>query len=444
MVLYTLRLAWRSVRATPWLSLVAVVGLAVGIAVPTTLISIRYVFARNPIPDKSDVLFNVRVDNWDPTAQFFDIKPGDPPKHIAYRDMVGLMESDLPVGKTGVASATVFVFPDLPSVRPYQAMARLCHADFFSMFEVPFRYGGGWSRQDDRDHARVVVLNRDTNERLFGGEDSVGRTVRLGEHDFSVVGVLDTFRPLPQYYDVINNAMGDPRDVFVPFELGLEEELGFSLRGDTDSWGSYSDYANPMDFVKRGEFNWIQYWVELKPGDVEAYRQWVDSYVLTQKSLGRFPKPLNNRVTPVMEWLDVRDMVPKQVTGLVIIGLLFLVVCCLNLLGLLLAKFLARSGVLGVHRALGASRAAVFSQRLAECLLIGVAGGVVGAFLASISLRVINATLPTGRVAAGVLLVDGYALAVAIVLAVLAGAAAGLYPAWRACRVAPAIQLKIN
>ncbi len=444
MVLYTLRLAWRSVRSTPWLTLVAVAGLAVGIAVPTTLISIRYVFARNPIPDKSDELFNVRVDNWDPGSQFFDIKPGDPPKHIAYRDMVGLMESDIPVGETGIASASVFMFPDNPSERPYQAMARLCHADFFSMFEVPFAYGGGWSRQDDRDHAHVVVLNRDTNERLFGGADSVGRTVRLGEHDFTVVGVLDAFRPLPQYYDVINNAMGDPRDVFVPFDLVLDQELGLNLRGDTDSWGSYSDYESPLDFAKRGEFNWIQYWVELERGDVEAYRHWVDSYVLTQKEFGRFPKPLNNRVTPVMEWLEVRDMVPQQVNGLVIIGLLFLVVCCLNLLGLLLAKFLARSGVLGVHRALGASRAAVFSQRLAECALIGVAGGFIGALLAAIALRVVNATLPTGRIASGVLAVDGYALTVALALAVVAGVAAGLYPAWRACRVAPAIQLKVN
>jgi putative ABC transport system permease protein len=443
MALYTLQLAWRSVRATPWLSLVAVVGLAIGIAVPTTLISIRHVFARNPIPHKSDVLFNVRVDNWDPDSQFFGIKPGDPPKHITYRDMVGLMESDIPVGETGVASALVFVFPDKPSERPYQAMARLCHADFFRMFDVPFRYGSGWSRQDDADRARVVVLNGETNERLFAGEDSVGRTVRLGGHDYTVIGVLGTFRPLPQYYDVINNVMGEPRDLFVPFELILDEELGFSHRGDTDAWGS-SDYETRLDFVKLGEFNWIQYWVELEPDDIGAYRDWVDGYTLSQKELGRFPKPLNNRVTPVMEWLEVRDMVPQEINGLVVIGLLFLVVCCLNLLGLLLAKFLARSGVLGVHRALGASRAAVFMQRLAECGLIGVAGGVLGALLAAVSLRALGAAIPARNVAEGVLVVDGYALAVALLLAVAAGIAAGLYPAWRACRVAPAIQLKIN
>jgi putative ABC transport system permease protein len=443
MSLYTLQLAWRSVRATPWLSLVAVFGLAIGIAVPTTLISVRHVFARNPIPSKSDVLFNVRVDNWDPNSQFFDIQPGDPPKHITYRDMMGLMESDIPVGETGVATATVFVFPDKVSERPYQAMVRLCHADFFKMFDVPFRYGGGWSRQDDSDRSRVVVLSAESNQRLFGGEDSVGRTVRLGGHDFTVIGVLGRFRPLPQYYDVINNAMGDPRDLFVPFDLILEEDLGFNQIGDTDAWGG-SEFESRLDFVKLGEFTWIQYWVELEPGDVDAYRHWVDNYTFGQKELGRFPKPTNNRVTPVMEWLKVREMVPQEVNGLVAIGVLFLVVCCLNLLGLLLAKFLARSGVLGVHRALGASRAAVFLQRLVECALIGVIGGVLGALFASLSLRLIGASIPPRIVAEGVLVVDGYALVVALCLAVFAGIAAGLYPAWRACRVAPAIQLKLS
>jgi putative ABC transport system permease protein len=443
MSLYTLQLAWRSVRATPWLSLVAVIGLAIGIAVPTTLISIRHVFARNPIPQKSDVLFNVRVDNWDPNSQFFDIKPGDPPKHMTYRDMAGLMESDIPVGETGVASAIVFVFPDKPSERPYQAMVRLCHADFFRMFDVPFRYGGGWSRQDDTDRSHVVVLNADTNQRLFGGRNSVGRTVRLGENDFTVIGVLGDFRPVPQYYDVINNAMGDPRDLFVPFDLILDQELGFHQVGDTDSWGN-SDFESRVDFVTRGEYTWIQYWVEVKPGDVDAYRDWVDGYVMDQKRLGRFPKPLNNRVTPLMEWLRVREVVPQEVNGLVAIGVLFLVVCCLNLLGLLLAKFLARSGILGVHRALGASRATVFLQRLVECALIGVIGGLLGAVLASLSLRLIGASVPPRIMAHNVLAVDGYALAVALCLSVIAGIAAGLYPAWRACRVAPAIQLKVN
>jgi putative ABC transport system permease protein len=443
MLWYTLLCAWRSVRSTPWLSLVAIVGLALGVAVPTTLISLRHVFAKDPIPSRSHLLYTVRVDNWDANSEFFGVDPGDPPKHIAYRDMVGLMESDIPVGETGIASATVFVFPDDPNLRPFQAMARLCHADFFSMFQAPFLYGSGWSSDDDRRATRVVVLKKETNDRLFGGENSIGRTLRLGTRDFTVVGVLDTFRPLPQSYDIINNGMGEPRDLFVPFDLVLESELGFTQFGDTDGWGN-QQFDTRADYVKQGEFNWIQYWVQLRPGEDGAYRDWVDGYAMNQKTLGRFPRELNNRVHPLMEWMQVRGVVPDEIDGVIAIGLLFMIVCCLNLMGLLLAKFLSKSGVLGVHRALGASRSAVFLQRLAECALIGIVGGALGALLSGLSLRLMNAAFPPRVVAAEALVVDGYALFVAVLLALAAGVASGLYPAWRACRVAPAIQLKVN
>jgi putative ABC transport system permease protein len=443
MVWYTLLSAWRSVRSTPWLSLVAILGLALGVAVPTTLISLRHVFAKDPIPSKSHLLYNVRVDNWDANSEFFGVDPGDPPKHIAYRDMTGLMESDIPEGQTGIASATVFVFPDDQNLRPFQAMVRLCHADFFPMFQTPFLYGSGWSSDDDRRATRVVVLKKETNDRLFGGEDSVGRTLHLGTRDFTVVGVLDAFRPLPQYYDIINNGMGEPRDLFVPFDLILEQELGLTQFGDTDGWGN-TQFDSMVDYVKQAEFNWIQFWVELPPERLTAYRDWVDGYAINQKALGRFPRELNNRVHPLMEWMLVRGVVPEGIGGVIAIGLLFMVVCCMNLMGLLLAKFLSRAGVLGVHRALGASRAAVFLQRLAECGLIGVIGGALGALLAGLALRIMNAAFPPRTVAAEALVVDGYALVVAVLLALAAGVASGLYPAWRACSVAPAIQLKLN
>jgi putative ABC transport system permease protein len=443
MVLYTLKLAWRSVVATPWLSAVTVVGIALGIAVPTTLLSVRHVFASDPIPHKSDRLFNVRVDNWDPSSQFFDVLPGDPPKHITYRDMTGLMESDIPEGQTGIASATIFVFPDEAAQRPYQAVVRLCHADFFGMLDVPFRYGSGWSADADVDRRQVAVLSQRTNDRLFGGRDSVGETVRLGDREFTVVGVLDHYRPLPQFYDVINNAFGDVRDVFVPFDLIRDEALGLNQIGDTDGWGSF-DFPDRDAILTQAEFNWIQFWVELDPGAVANYRDWVDGYALEQKKLGRFPKPLNNRISPLMEWMRIREVVPDEVNALIGIAFLFLLVCCLNLLGLLLAKFLARSDVLGVHRALGASRTSAFLQRLAECGVIGVFGGVVGAGLAAVALRVLDRSVPDRIMADGVLVTDGFMLAVAVALAVSAALLSGMYPAWRACRVAPAMQLKIN
>jgi putative ABC transport system permease protein len=113
-------------------------------------------------------------------------------------------------------------------------------------------------------------------------------------------------------------------------------------------------------------------------------------------------------------------------------------------MGLLLGKFLSRSGVLGVHRALGASKASVFYQRLLECELVGVIGGVAGVALAALALRLLSTVMPSFIMPADLFQVDGFSLVVALGLALLAGLASGLYPAWRACRIAPAIQLKLQ
>ncbi|GMU65286.1 MAG: hypothetical protein AMXMBFR36_15600 [Acidobacteriota bacterium] len=443
MFLYYLRLAARSALATPGPTLLTIAAIALGVAVPTALLSVRQVMAQDPIPGKSDRLYNVRVDNWELGNQFFGVAEGEPPKHIAYRDMRGLMASDLPRHRTGVATARAFVFPESETIRPYPALIRLCHADFFAMFEAPFRYGGGWNRAADDDPARVVVLSEASNRKLFGGRDSVGEKVRLGSESFTIVGVLDHWRPTPQYYDIINNATGEVRDFFVPFDTIRSEGIGLTQIGDTDGWGTFpqNDYLAILDAA---EFNWIQYWVELDPERVAAYRDFTDDYARSQKAIGRFPKPLNNRVTPLMEWMRIAQVLPPAVNGLVILAVLFLVVCCLNLTGLLLGKFLAKAGVLGVHRALGAPRSAIFLQRLFECELVGLAGGLVGLGLAALALQWIEKLAPGGPVPAGLFAASGYTFVVALALALAAGLLSGLYPAWRACRIPPAMQLKLQ
>jgi putative ABC transport system permease protein len=440
---YYLRLALKSVLRTPALSAFTVLGIAIGVAVPTAMLSIYHVFAQNPIPEKSDVLYNVRVDSWEATSEFFDIRPGDPPKHITYRDMRGLMESDVPRHSTGVASAVIFVFPEDTRLKPYQGTIQLCHAGFFPMFDVPFRYGRPWTRDVDTSLEHVIVLSKESNDTLFGGRDSVGKSVRLGEQTFTVIGVLDDYRPTPQYYDVINNAFGLPRDFFLPFDLVRDQALGLQRIGDSDSWGDF-DRNSPAAFFDASEATWIQYWVEVDPGKVQAYRDWVDGYAMAQKKLGRFPRPLNNRVTPLMEWLAVRNVVPPASRAMVVISLLFLVVCCLNLTGLLLGKFLGMSGLVGVHRAMGAARGAIFVQRLVESELIGLLGGVAGLAFALAALELLDKGLPKSMIPGGLFTLNTFMLGVAVLLSLVAGLISGVYPAWKACRIAPAMQLKVQ
>ena len=198
--------------------------------------------------------------------------------------------------------------------------------------------------------------------------------MRLGPQSYTVVGVLAYYQPTPQFFDVINNSGQDAR-LLSAFRPDPRPQSRAGARRRQRLFRQF-DSNDPDAYFDASEVTWIQYWVELDPARRGDYEHFVDAYVTEQKAGGRFPRPLNNRVTPLMEWMRVRAVVPPATVGLVVIALLFLAVCCLNLTGLLLGKFLSRSGVLGVHRALGAPRSAIFLQRLLECELIGVAGGV--------------------------------------------------------------------
>ena len=94
------------------------------------------------------------------------------------------------------------------------------------------------------------------------------------------------------------------------------------------------------------------------------------------------PRPLNNRLYDVDQWLDRNEVVQRDNRVLIGIALLFLGVCLVNVVGLLLAKFLNAAPLTGLRRALGASRRDIVRQHLTEVLLLGLAGGVLGLVLA--------------------------------------------------------------
>lgn len=445
MILFHLKLALISLRNTPRVSLISVLAIALGIAVASSMTTIHYVFAQNPLPEKSDVLFNVRIDNWDPDSEFFAVLPGEPPKAVTYQDMIGLMDSKIPNHQTGVGNADVYVFPDDEINRPYQTTVQLVQADFFPMFNVPFRYGDAWSDEADRTREAVTVLSRETNDKLFGGQDSVGERVRLGTREFTVVGVLAPYQPTPKFYDVVNSLAGTTNEFFVPFDLIREEELGMSVTGNTDGWGDNATFVGDLIFTA-AEWNWIQFWVEVEPEKQAEYVAFVDDYTRNLKSLGRHPRPLNNRVTPMMDWVGERNQAGEITVVIMILSMLFLAVCAINLTGLLLGKFLAKANRIGIYRALGAPRSSVFMQHIIECELVGLIGGGAGILLAMLALRLIVRMMPemAGFLDADVFRLDGTMMAVAIGLALLAGLSAGIYPAWRASRVPPAMQINVT
>jgi putative ABC transport system permease protein len=440
MVLYNLRLALLSLRRNRVLSALIVGGIALGIAVSTMFSTMRHAFARDPVPGQSDRLFYVRMDSWDPLKPYPGDDPTRPPTQITFQDMVGLMRSDIPVRQTGMFKSNLYLHPD-PSVgRPRKVMTRLCFSDFFPMFDVPFKYGSGWDKKADAGPEQVVVLDEETNDLLFGGQNSVGKTIRIEDREFKVVGVLDHWRPTVKFYDVTQSSVQPPEGLYIP--LNLLRPMEIRTNGNTDGWKSPPGPG--FEGFLASETSWIQMWVELPPDRAAAYKDYVDAYVMEQKKTGRFPRPLNNRVTPLMAWLKEQKTVPQEVTTMMIVSLLFLAVCALNLTGLLLSKFLARAPEIGVRRALGARRLDVFLQHIVECELVAVVGGAIGVALSLGGLAVLNKWGQTLAQRDDLFRFDGTMLMAAVGLSLLAGLLAGVYPAWRVCRTAPAMHLKLQ
>jgi len=145
------------------------------------------------------------------------------------------------------------------------------------------------------------------------------------------------------------------------------------------------------------------------------------------------------RLRDVMDWLEARGMVPGDVRLQAWLASAFLVICLFNAVGLLLAKFLRRSGEIGVRRALGASRGAIFSQCLVEAGVIGLLGGFFGWLLALAGLWLVRQQ-PVDY--AHLAHLDVAMFLATFVVAVGTSLVAGLVPALRASRVVPGWQLK--
>ena len=431
---YYLRLGWLSIRRNPLLSTLMITAIAIGIGACMTIITVNYVMSGNPIPQKSEQLFNVQLDSWDPND------PGDdgfePPDQVTYMDAMALMKADKAFRQVASNRVGLVLEPAGDGERPFSVNVRSTWADFFPMFELPFLYGNGWDDSTDNNLEQVVVLSKEINERVFGGENSVGNTLRLSGMDYRVVGVLDTFLPVPKFYDVSNGAFNEPEELYIPFNISVEHSL--SRNGNTSCWKAPDDGP---DALLRSECIWIQFWAELRNDtEKQEYMAFLNAYVEQQKTLGRFPRPLNNRLSDVMEWMEDQEVVEDDARLMLGLSLLFLAVCLLNTIGLLLAKFLGKSGDISLRRALGAPRSSLFFQHMIESGLIGLAGGILGLGLTWLGLLGIEMLF--GEYVENLVSLDWVMVLTAIALAIVSALLAGLYPTWRSCKIAPASQLK--
>ena len=434
MFAYYFKLALRSFRRNRVLTALMVLAIALGIGASMTTLTVFYVLSGDPVPTRSDSLFYVQL----APESINDFQGGDEPAAQVTRfDAEKLLREKRGDRQAMMTGGGVAITPQAQAMTPFLVDARYASADIFPMFDMPFLFGNGWSSAEDEKHGRVAVIAKALNDKLFGGGNSVGKTLRLDQTDFQIVGVVDEWRPTPRFYDMNSDQFGELEQVFLPFSTSRDLKMG--RNGSMDCWGDSNSDPEGSTGVN-APCVWIQYWVQLDGAPKQAaYKQYLVNYSDQQRAAGRFERPTDVRLRGVMEWLDFNKVVPGDVRLQVWLAFGFLLVCLLNTVGLLLAKFLRRGGEVGVRRALGASRRAIFMQCLVEAGTIGLAGGIAGLALAWLGLWAVRQQPASYAELAHL---DPWMLMGTFALAVVASVLAGLIPAWQAMQVTPAMQLK--
>ncbi|HET9834896.1 MAG TPA: ABC transporter permease, partial [Rhodanobacteraceae bacterium] len=345
---YYLDLALRSLKRSKGLTVLMILTIGFGVAASMTTWSVFRAVSGDPIPWKSAKLYVPQIDMWGPGAQSTDPDADKgPPDALDYNDAVALMRDHRADLQSALYMVSPSVVPARPGTHPININGHAVFSEFFPMVDVPFLYGSGWSAADDEHRAEVAVISQDLNNKVFGGGNNVGKTLNVEGRDYRVVGIIGNWNPQLKFYDVVNTGgfYVDSEDLFLPFNTAIA--AGMPNNGNTNC------YKMPEEggFVglQHSSCIWIAYMAELDSADAaQRYRDYLQGF-----SKQRYSWAPNVRLRDLMDWLDHEHVVPRDTKVSLLVALGLLIVCLVNTAGLLLAKFLRRSGEIGVRRALG-------------------------------------------------------------------------------------------
>jgi len=438
---YYVALALRSSGRSKALTALVIVLLAFGVAACMVSYAVFRATTSDPLPAKSARLYVPQVDNFGPSH----IWQNEPPPTLSYVDAMALWQTHKASRQTLLYPATWQVESDDGSTPTMSMSGDAVTADFFAMFDVPFRFGGGWTANDDVQRATVVVISRRLNDKLFGGQNSVGQAIRLDGHIFRIAGVLEDWNPKPRFFDLgtsDNTGFDDAGDIYIPFTRGIAmQKDSTTYNGCPTESGVYD--TSRWDARLTSECAWIDAWVELAtPADVDRYREYLRHYAGEQQRLGRFSWAPNIRLRNLTDWMAYLEVTPRTSSLSMLVSASFLLIVLVNVIGLMLARFMRRAPEIGIRRALGASRAAIYRQFLIEGATMGFVGGLVGVALTLLGLWGVGRLFEPKI--ARLVHADALLIALTVLLAVAATVVSALYPTWRAAQTQPAWQIKIN
>jgi putative ABC transport system permease protein len=384
----------RILRRAPAFTAVAVLTLALGIGANTAMFSLVDAILRHPLPyDRPEQLVRLHAS-----------KPSFDKGSISFPNFLDWQARNRTFSAMAVARSGSFTLTGAGSAE--RVSAALISADYFTVLDVHPLLGRTLARGDDLPGKQAVVL---LGERLWqrkygAAQDIVGRTIVLDGKGYAVIGVM------PSRQDLRAVAGGDATDLYVP--IGQVDSAALQRRGAGMGIHGIGRLAPGVT-------------IDQARADLAAVcLQLAEVYPETNRQLGASMEPLRDSV--------VGNVRPYVLLLFGAVGLVLLI-ACVNVANLLLARSAGRAREFGIRLALGASVGRLVRQLLTESLLLAVAGGVLGLGVAWWWSDTLFTVLPRGlpHVALGL---DINLLVFTAAISLLAGVLAGLTPALRAAR----------
>jgi predicted permease len=392
----------RMLLRSPGFTAVAVLTLALGVGANATIFSVidAVVFKSLPFREPNRLAIVWNIDQKDPTA----LSPISSADFVEWKDQVSVFEQ--------IAGWRFLYFNVTGRDAPERAQGLSVSASFLPLLGAEAQLGRTFlSEEEQPGHERVTVLSDTLWRRRFGADPNlVGQKIKIDGGPYTVVGILSpTFR----IFQVLNR----PLDIYVPLTLDPSH-------------------------LNRQEHDMFVY-VRLKPG-VSLDRAQSEMVVLYRRLEREYPGTNKSRSARVISMPEAfaGDVRPALLLLFSTVGFVLLIACA-NLANLILARATVRGKEMAVRAALGAGRARLLRQVLAETLLLGLLGGATGILLAFWGIRVLNDAIPQQAVKRLYdFQLDVRVLGFTLVLSLLSSILFGLVPALRSAgsSLVPAFQ----
>ncbi len=435
---YHTRLAWRSLRRDPGLSATIVIVLAVAACIFSTAL-IHYLRLYGPRPALSPGLHQVEIGVDDRTLRVAFVGSTAAPSRLAphtrvsFPDYQLLASSGIPARQTATFRSRLWIAAgggaapaagSAPSELAWSRNARFVDASFFTMFAQRLRWGSAWSREDELGGRARVVLSRHLNDILFEGGDSAGRAVRIDGRPYVVSGVLADDAPVNAEWDPA--AAGGGQDVvYLPF--AEHERL--------QAWPETPYYLTPVaphhQALLKSDAVFVTFWVDLEtPAQVAAYQRYLADQL---GSRGR-----RYQMRDLAAWRELAKIPPSVISFFTLLTLIIFAGSGLVVARLLMAKGLVRGDELGVFRALGAPRGALFWRQIIEAAMLSAIAAFLGTLAAVPQAEIYNRFVRDNDIP---LRMSGLAVVLIFATTMAVGIVSALYPSWMVARRRPTMTL---